>query len=375
MNEQTLNMLAYFLGKAGQGLSNKGSFGDVVGGAASGMAEAKQMQQFLGNIKGNTSNDLLKTLMAMSLMGGGDLKLGDGGLNFKMKNVPKDWFSQLQDPGDQPFASPNVSPYDYGYRPVNPFASSQPESNAAVLAGFTPETVSAAMQLAQRQQGIEQESIKDIMNIFYKGQELENSRLSQISEIIEKTRKAPIELEGVGEMTLEEWKALPDKVKGYSYYTFDAKRRGEKVMSYSDWERQVDEPTAYQYYKLAMEDPKFEKWYFRSLEAGRPTVNVGERTMEIGRAKHTLEALDPNLYNEAVKRAEKVHISADKISKKAAERGVDYSVAKESMRRDVILRDMNNIVLSAYPRARFIKGKGWVNEDGSLIQRDPFIGQ
>jgi hypothetical protein len=152
---------------------------------------------------------------------------------------------------------------------LNP-SSSPLDIAPADLAGLTPTDLSQAMgiklsrdALVQRQQ--ESAAASDIAM---------SKELRQWQQLM---RQAPLDVPGLGQLSLEDWKNLDTKTKAYSYYAFDAKNRGEEVLPYNEWATQTDEPTAKQIFDIADKDPAFKEFYFASKRAGATKITVGEK--------------------------------------------------------------------------------------------------
>lgn len=191
-----------------------------------------------------------------------------------------------------PTTTPQKGGFDFLTNLLNPSSSPLGDISAADLAGLTPEMITQALQLKQAQDVTRQRSISDIRTQLFREKSLsleerkaksaESLRQQEIDiksktlDLKGKIKKSPLEVPGLGVVSLEEWKALDTKTKAYSYYAFDAKTKGEEVLPYDEWSQQTDEPTAKQIFDIAKDDPEFKDFYFEAKRAG--AIKIGEIT-------------------------------------------------------------------------------------------------
>jgi len=154
--------------------------------------------------------------------------------------------------------------------------------------------ISSALQIGQTQQQIRQKRLTDVVDTVYKKALIENmgmtaatAKLKAETALAKSLRKSPLEVPGRGLVTLDEWRTLDTKTKAYSYYAFDAQRRDEEVISYNEWSKQTDTPTAFDLYKLAEDDPEFNEWLTKYRRAG--AISIGQ-TVERARALADVKA-------------------------------------------------------------------------------------
>lgn len=172
----------------------------------------------------------------------------------------------------------------------NPTSSPLDNIDYADLAGLTTQDISQALQFKFADKSFKHRKMEDLYNNIYRMHLIQQSQraanqqdrvqaLNELKELRmweEQLRRSPLEVPGMGRISFESWEKMPTNVKAYSYYAFNAKQAGEKVMSFNDFQQQADPGTLVEYYKLAMEDPEFYKFYFKSKEAGATQINVGE---------------------------------------------------------------------------------------------------
>lgn len=225
-------------------------------------------------------------------------------------NIPKEsqMFSSILG-GEEPHSvdmslAPKTSttPKTGGISTVNPFVTSRSETNfsPADLAGLTPKDIAMAWGTKQEQDKLENKKASDVAEALYRqdllGINRENAastRLGKITELMKSLRKAPLEVPGLGNLSMDEFNALDTKTKAYAYYAFDAKKKSEEVLSYNDWAKQVDTPLAKQLYDLSQEDPDFGEWLIGKYKpSGATRITLGEKIEE----KKKMSELSGQLY-------------------------------------------------------------------------------
>lgn len=185
----------------------------------------------------------------------------------------------------------------------NPFSPSQ-LSTPADLAGLSPQNVALALQGAT--------NVEQVRQISQTRQS--NQALKWAEKIREWNATGPVELPGRGKITLDEWKTLDSKTKAYSYYAYDTKQRGEDILSYNEWDQQVDPTTIEQIFKLAEEDEDFKTFAFAYKKAGATKISLGEKLEEVtARAglKGQLYFKDPKWIDDVSK-----HVNSEDVQNK-----------------------------------------------------------
>lgn len=305
MTPEQINMMSYLLGTAGAGMSAPGSIGQTMGTAAAQWGQSANYMALLKSLLGGLPQGAKMTGDKDSL----NLKIPTPSLGTMKTEEPSFGIGELNVSPEvssmfPPKKSSNVggitSP---GQGLINPFVESSPEISGAVLAGLSPEDISKALSFKFMQTELGQQRVKDIADMMYKGGMLgvaereadikagqaETSRLGKLTELAKLARRAPLEVPGLESLTLDEWNALDTKTKAYSYYAYDAQKRGEEVMAYNEWATQTDEPTAKELYDIAKGDPEFNEWLFKYKEASATKISLSEKLTEL-EAKGELKA-------------------------------------------------------------------------------------
>lgn len=262
-----------YLSAAGQDIAGGGPIGagvaDVTQQNIAAQSYAKQQERYL---------NILRGMLAGEVPEGGKVTTDSRGMRI---DVPRAFTSPSG--VDYLTTIPEQRRPEGGAGLINPFAISQPGVSAADLAGLTPRDLSQALQ--------------DVIRVESLKQEISASKTTEYRKTQELLRTAPMEVPGLGRLSFEEWKTLDSKTKAYSYYAFDARTRGEKVLNYNEWEQQVDPPTIEQVYELAEEDEGFKKFFFEQKRAGAPRITIGEKLAErkaLGELKGQLYFKDPD---------------------------------------------------------------------------------
>ena len=226
---------------------------------------------------------------------------------------------------------------------LNP-SSSLPDISGADLIGLTPENISQALQFK------------------FMSEELEHKKLSDIMEMLAPTPGAPIELPGVGKLSLRQWQALPSKERSYAYYVFTEEQRGDKPLEYDEWASRIDEPTAKQLYDIGKRDPEFAEWLTKYKEAGAIKIDIAGREVEKGLGKGKADVMSPG-YAQSVKEdlmKDRTNWPSDKLIKQYTDKGLSYTEAEDRAQRRMILEAMDKQIRQAFKGKKVTLGDdGW----------------
>jgi hypothetical protein len=181
---------------------------------------------------------------------------------------------------------------------VNPSGSPLGDLTGADLAGLTTRDISQALQFKLAQDDVGRQSVNDLISNIYKLSQIEQgaaavgvAKAREARLLRDLTRQAPLNVPGLGRLSLDEWEALDTKTKAYSYYAFNANQQGENVLPYNEFVQQADPSSLVQYYDLAKKDPEFKEFYFESKKAGAARITIGEKA-ESRKALNWVDAVD-----------------------------------------------------------------------------------
>jgi len=167
---------------------------------------------------------------------------------------------------------------------LNPNSSPLDVPAFSDLVGLTPQDITQALAGAVNVETLKQKIASGIEDLNIRRgalglqqQQAKTSELKARTALMKELRSSPLEVPGLGKISLTEWKNLDTKTKAYSYYAFDAKNRNEEVLPYNEWSQQTDEPTAKQIFDIAKDDKEFKEFYFESKRAGAPQISLGEK--------------------------------------------------------------------------------------------------
>lgn len=295
------NMLSYFMGAAGKAISPEGTFGDVMGSAAMGMAGKKMTEA--DNQK--RTNNFAKLLQG-ALAGGGKFSMDSEGFNLKAPH------SAVQDQGGNPLdlgkmismsmlggldgsggstvtpttpATPQVgAPNTPGNSMGNalPFSSDSQADflGSANLEGLTPEDISVALQLRDRVNNQGWDRLKDIENIKYMRAQTENMEQDNLRQWAQM-------------MTPKEGTELQ---KNYKAYVDEATANKKKPMSFESFMATASNDS-YKDYSIAKNEGytgSYRQWLLELKKAGGTIVNIGERAFEQARGKQKADLYAPD---------------------------------------------------------------------------------
>lgn len=289
------NMLSYFMGAAGKAISPEGTFGDVVGSAAMGMA-GKKMDEASAQKRTNNFAKLLQGALA----GGGKFSMDSEGFNLKaphsaMKDQggsPLDLGKMISmsmlgafDGSNTPAASTTLQQPTMPNAGVSNLGSSLPFSSdsqadflsSANLEGLTPEDISMALQLRERISNKGFEQLKDLTNLKYMNAQIENMQQDNVRQ----------------------WYATLNKddrtelQKNFSAFNDDLVTNGKKPISMERYVL-VTGNDSYKDYQLSKVDPAYRTFLERKAKASGTTINIGDRTFEQARAKQKADLYAPD---------------------------------------------------------------------------------
>ena len=345
-------MLLYYINALGSGLANKDDPMQAVAGVTQ---QTIATQSYMNLIK--------------QMLSGGDAKFSTDGKKFKLDgpsallgdvselskeqkvpfagapsgtamNVPGGQLETSQDLLRQMFLNPSASPLDI---------------SGADLVGLTPENISQALQLR------------------FMGEELERRRLSDLREMMVPTPVAPIQLPGVGRLSLKQWQSLPTKERSYAYYVFTEKQRGDEPLEYEEWTAETDAPTQKQLYDIGKEDPEFAKWLTKYKEAGAIKIDIAGREVEKGLGKGQARVIAPG-YAQEIREGlmkDRTNWPSESLIKQYTNKGLPYIEAEERAQRRMVLETMDKQIRQAFKGKKVTLGEDGWEVDGELKVRYP----
>ena len=147
-------------------------------------------------------------------------------------------------------------------KPTEPFSVSQSE-----LAGLGPQDISRALSGAIGVEQLRQQSMVNMLNMlnYFYGPE---------------DRPFPVEVPGVGKVTLRQWRQLPQEEREYALFTHESKKLGSSdIMSRREF-RMLDPTDREKFIRQAMKDPKLMEATKELAKAGATKITIGEKVAE-----------------------------------------------------------------------------------------------
>lgn len=367
------------------------------------------------NISAQNYMKLLKRMLAGDIPTDGKLEMDADGMKLK---VPKSAlntgvetpFGASAGTSSMPSPSPDFTkymtpqakqlPFGQGGSPnygglLNPFGSSQSDISAADLAGVSPDMISQALQLKQSGEALRLRTMSEIGDLLYKQGMLEHqgrqedtakfgaetSRINAMRQLARDFRSAPLEVPGMGELTLDTWQALDTKTRAYAYYAYNAKQSGKEALDYNAWEKQMDPTGLERLFEQAEKDPAFKEFLFEYKRAGAARINVSpyERAKETGQAEKELDVTAPDFAGKVVKSFTANQMDSyswnypDGAEEYAKEKGLSSEQAVNAIQQLKVLKEMDKRIKQAYLGKGIVtKDSGGWYLDGKLIVKDPY---
>lgn len=158
---------------------------------------------------------------------------------------------------------------------LNPSTSPLGDISGADLAGLTTQDISSALEGALGVEALRQKTIRDML-----------------SAIPEQPDIFPISVPGVGQVSTEQWKALPTSEKEYAAYVHAAKQLGDEDIMTREEFKTIDPTNRAQFLRELMENPELAKMEKELREAGATRISLGEKLAE----KKAISELEGQLY-------------------------------------------------------------------------------
>ena len=348
------NMLMYFASTLGQGLmSPDDPMQGVAGATKQTIATQNYMkmvkQMLAGGSKFTMDKDKFTLGGPSTLLGDVSGLLKDEKVPFKgapsgmAMNVPGGQLNTQQDQLRQSFLNPSNGSLDIF---------------SAGLVGLTPENISQALQLKFTKESLEQKKLSDF---------------AKMMQAIQPGPAAPIEVPGLGKLSLKQWSSLPTNDRSYYLYAASAKQRGEEAMTKEDWVASTDVNTRIQYLEGLEGDEDLKSLAIELAQAGSVKIDIGGREVEKGLGKGQAEVMSPG-FSQDVKvdlMKDKANWPSDLLIKQYTDKGLSYTEAETRVQKRMVLETMDKQIRQAFKGKEITLGEeGW-EIDGELKVRYP----
>lgn len=246
--------------------------------AGSSMSEGKQIAPALNqvtqqNIAAQSYAKLLGRMLSGDVPQDGKVVMDQKGLNLI---IPKTHMPKMNATGtsmemgatNDPDGQLNTQQNLIREQVLNP-SSSQVGVSGSDLAGLSTADIANIVSGAVNVKEFDRKKITDQVDMFYKlaqaKKALEGDPLNQIY---------PIEVPGVGKVSLRQWQSLPDKQKQYAAYVNIAKQLGDAdVLPFDKFINEFDKTDREKFLRAAMADPKLMTAAEELAKAGRTYID------------------------------------------------------------------------------------------------------
>jgi len=242
---------------------------------------------------------------------------------------------------------------------VNPTSSPLAGAN---LVGLTPEHINSAMKLKMMQDQLAGEDVRNRLDVIKTIQGLQPGQ------------PFPIPVPGIGPVSIDVWKALPDDHRSYAAYVHLAKSVGDTdIMGFREFLTEFEPHERIKFLDQLMKrlDLKALEESLRDRSSTKISISPYKRSLESRLGSTAGEILSPDRHATIRKRLEQEdwRPDIDKI-KLLEDKGYSYKEAKERLRQLKVLDEWDAEIKGIHPNAEF-KGDGWY-ADGKLIVRNPY---
>lgn len=339
----------------------------------------KWMQQMLGkegtkmtvdnkgwSMKG--TNEAMKSIMGSNPTQGNQM----GGGNINPVAAPTGLTAAPGGPVPVPGATPPAPALTEPFNnpAVNP--SSSPLA-APGLGGLTPQAMTSMYQTALGYKELERRTASDWLAYNAQTQTNQLRAFEEMRKWAELMRPGPVSIPGLGNLSLDEFKALPSDVQAYAYYAFYQQQHGDEVLSPVEWKRSMSPDSIVEQYKYSQTDAGFLD--FLSKRFPKMEVNVGERTKEAAQARQEASFTDPEFFAKTYKTAEEQTTYAE-ANAEAVEKGIPYNEGRIRVikKNHLKLIDQAVRVHFADKVVTFDPKTGWY-VDGKIVAKQPYAVQ
>ena len=264
------------------------------------------------------------------------------------------------------------------------------------MAGLTPENVSQAFANAVNTEGLmlnrdqfKQQKVNDLINNIYKMGMLEAQQPRPVQTFV---TNAP----GYGDLTLDQYKALPSKDREYISYVLASRQIGEEPLAQTEWEKISDKdkiPTTamgaaiasyFNENKKLPPESELKRW--SELYRTPPVeVNIGEKAASAAAVKEATGAAESKNKVRSPEFAQSVTedlmkdkgkwYSVEEADRVAAERNITFEEAQQMVQKVNVLKEMDSRVRAAFKDQEVErKVDGWY-VNGKLEVRNPYYGR
>jgi len=173
--------------------------------------------------------------------------------------------------GGSPSPTPTATPPSGGQQGIiNPSVGLPGDLSGLSLAGLKPEDINKAITLGLTGADLERKKVSDLyVNAYH--QALVNEKIAARGA---KDVLAPVNVPGVGQIPLEQFKAMPTETKAYAYAMHLRQQNGQGMISPEQFKREASPDAMIRLIERAGSDPKFMADLVKVKQAG--AMNLGD---------------------------------------------------------------------------------------------------
>jgi len=318
---------------------------------------ANMLQQLLGQggtFTANAQGFNIKGPM-QALQGGNPMGSGAGLKSLPVKGESGSVGVMQGGANVAPSIAGSIMKGNIGGSAVNPSGSPLGNISASDLAGLTPQDMASALQFRNADRQFQRQSVNDVINNAYKMAQMKqwttagtNARMKEMRLLAEAVREAPVSMLDGKKLSMDDYADLDAKTKAYLYYAKDAKRRGDKVISFYEFNNQTTESSAVQMVKMAMEDEDFLDTAIKLKEAGRSQniVNVGQKAIDKASVQPQVDAMTGDIFKKPEKYLESSEFKQKMFKAERAYRKDPSNIKPEDFRAKTLIKMIANEIES-----------------------------
>jgi hypothetical protein len=399
------DLLMYYLSGVGGALGGKGSWQESLGGMTQQQIQSEKYMGFLkqmlsgmpagGKMTGDRDNIVMK-FPTGTLGGPKDMTLGGGDEAIKSLENSTGTPSAPSSSGLQPTPqlttggvnSAGVETSPPSMKEVLNPSTSPLDISRADLVGLTPQHINQALTLKLKKEDLESTKLSRIADIMYKNQLIRQADrrtdIAAYKAIQEWEGKGPMNIPGIGPVSMKDWNSYPTDVKAYSYYVYDETQNNRTPLGFQEWVHDSSPATLEKIYKHGLTDKNFLKFAFEWQETGRSQINIDTKAKgayEVDMHKNRAKFTDPAYVSNVWKRIEDPQaMEIVSATEQLIRQGVPEDKARARAKKTAIVAEMDKEIRGSYRGITIERTKeGWysIDENGNrtLEVRNPYYAK
>ena len=156
---------------------------------------------------------------------------------------------------------------------LNPSVGLPGDLSGLSLAGLKPEDINKAITLGLSGADLERRKVSDLLQGRYWDALIAEKEAARGAKAV----LAPVEIPGVGQVSLDQFKAMPSDMKAYAYAMTQRRQNNQSTIPFEQFKRDTDPASMERLVNRAMVDPAFKDMWFKSKAAGATQINLGDK--------------------------------------------------------------------------------------------------